>query len=219
MARLRIDFRRLTAPHEGRVADLQGDGHVDGIGREAAGDNHGSQPAFVNLGLVKQFLADEADEGRHPGHRERGERRRQRHPWQARAEAVQNRDVARARRFVHRAGHHEERRLVQRVDHEEDHGGLEGGGGSHAEQQHERAEGAHGRVGEQAFQIGLGQGQQRAAEHGHGPCGHEHRRPRGESAEDGKQFGQRKTPAFTMVAECKYALTGVGAAMAPGSQK
>ena len=26
-------------------------------------------------------------------------------------------------------------------------------------------------------------------------------------------------PAFTMVAECKYALTGVGAAIAPGNQK
>jgi hypothetical protein len=27
------------------------------------------------------------------------------------------------------------------------------------------------------------------------------------------------TPAFTMAAACRYALTGVGAAMAPGSQK
>ena len=29
----------------------------------------------------------------------------------------------------------------------------------------------------------------------------------------------RKVPALTMVAECKYALTGAGAAMALGSQK
>ncbi len=35
----------------------------------------------------------------------------------------------------------------------------------------------------------------------------------------GEKRISRKTPAFTMVAECRKADTGVGAAMAPGSQK
>ncbi len=35
----------------------------------------------------------------------------------------------------------------------------------------------------------------------------------------GHSRASRKTPAFTMVAECRYDDTGVGAAMALGSQK
>lgn len=40
-----------------------------------------------------------------------------------------------------------------------------------------------------------------------------------ESAKPGASRATRKVPAFTMAAACRYALTGVGAAMAPGSQK
>ena len=38
-------------------------------------------------------------------------------------------------------------------------------------------------------------------------------------ASAGYKRASRNTPAFTMVAECRYALTGVGAAMAWGNQK
>ncbi|MNR37148.1 hypothetical protein D3C85_1551410 [compost metagenome] len=38
-------------------------------------------------------------------------------------------------------------------------------------------------------------------------------------ASDGHRRASRNTPALTMVAECRYADTGVGAAMAWGSQK
>ena len=41
----------------------------------------------------------------------------------------------------------------------------------------------------------------------------------GESANPGVIRATRYTPAFTMAAACRYALTGVGAAIAPGSQK
>ena len=41
----------------------------------------------------------------------------------------------------------------------------------------------------------------------------------GESAKPGVSRATRYTPAFTIAAACRYALTGVGAAMAPGSQK
>src|SRR2546423_1718445 len=37
------------------------------------------------------------------------------------------------------------------------------------------------------------------------------------AAKDGARRPTRNTPAVTIVAECRYALTGVGAAMAPGS--
>ena len=35
----------------------------------------------------------------------------------------------------------------------------------------------------------------------------------------GLMAATRKTPALTIAAECRYALTGVGAVIAPGSQK
>ena len=41
----------------------------------------------------------------------------------------------------------------------------------------------------------------------------------GVPASTGHSRASRKTPAFTMVAECRKAETGVGAAMALGSQK
>lgn len=41
----------------------------------------------------------------------------------------------------------------------------------------------------------------------------------GFAANTGASRATRYTPAFTMAAACRYALTGVGAAIAPGSQK
>src|SRR4051794_33908907 len=38
------------------------------------------------------------------------------------------------------------------------------------------------------------------------------------AAKAGDSTATRNIPAFTIVAECRYALTGVGAAMAPGNQ-
>ncbi len=45
------------------------------------------------------------------------------------------------------------------------------------------------------------------------------RNQRSVPAKTGHSRASRKMPAFTMVAECRYAETGVGAAMAWGSQK
>ena len=43
-------------------------------------------------------------------------------------------------------------------------------------------------------------------------------RHRSRSANAGARRATRYTPALTIVAECRYALTGVGATIAPGSQ-
>ena len=73
--------------------------------------------------------------------------------------------------------------------------------------------------GEDALEVGFLHRAIGADDHGRGARHRHHRRPHRRRTDDGVILAMRYTPAFTIVAEWRYALTGVGASIAFGSQK
>ena len=83
----------------------------------------------------------------------------------------------------------------------------------------DQAEMAHGGIGQQAFQVVLEDGDVGAEDQRDQSGAANHPHPRIGPANAGHSRTSRNTPSFTIVAECRKADTGVGAAIAWGNQK
>ena len=172
------DDVRQRLIHERIVVDLDGFGEEHLLGQKAVQQRH----------------------ARHRGGGDHRQRRRDRHEPPQAAEAT---NVARAGFVVDDAGRHEQRRLERRMVHDvEDRGDLPERR-VETDQQRDQSEMADRRIGEQPFQVLLENRDERAEDEGDQPAEATSHSHSSVPPSAGQSRTRRKTPAFTMVAECR----------------